>query len=155
MRTQEEIVEKIRSDKSFLGFGSDALFPYLDFDHAKEFLKKEVTTESWDGSRIKNPTDELIKREMADYMAFAWEKVEDHRSISANRSVDKMEAWAWLLGRDDIVKAIKKAPYENYGAPKLAVVCRMLDLPIPEEKSIQNMIRSLPCCVGCYMGCGR
>jgi hypothetical protein len=155
MRTQEELVAKIREEmKKFLGFGAEVLLPYLDYAHAKEFIKPEITEEKWNENPI-DTSEEQARKDMADYMKFAWDKVADHRGISANRSVDKMEAWAWLLGRDDVVAAMDEAPYENYGAPKLAAVCRMMDFPIPEEQSIQNMISSLDCCPGCDMGCGR
>lgn len=155
MRTQEELVEKTREEaKKFLGFGADVLLPYLDYAHAKEFLRDDITEEKWNERAI-DPSEERALKDMADYMAFAWGKVSDHRGISAQRSVDKMGAWAWLLGRDDVVKALEEAPYENYGAPKLAVVCRMMGFPIPEEQSIQNMINGLSCCPGCDMGCGQ
>ena len=155
MKTQEEIAAKIREEmKKFLGFGAEVLLPYLDYEHAKEFIKPEVTEEKWNKDPI-DTSEERARMDMASYMPFAWKKVAGHRGISAIRSVDKMGAWAWLLGRDDIVAAMEEVPFENYGAPKLAVVCRMMDFSIPEGQTIQNMINGLACCPSCEEGCGR
>jgi hypothetical protein len=151
MRTQDEIVNKIRGARGFLDFTTDALLHYLDFEHAREFLKPEATAEEW--AEIHTPVDDdKVIAEMRDYMSFAWEKVEDHRGISASRSVDKMAAWAWLLGDGGAYAAIEGAGFTNYGAPKLAAVCVALGFPIPDDEGVQRMIAGQAC--GAYDGCG-
>lgn len=47
MKTQKEIVDKINEikDEDFFGFRVSDLLEYLDFEHAKEFLKPEATKE--------------------------------------------------------------------------------------------------------------
>lgn len=152
MRTQEEIATKVRASRTkFLDFAGDALLAYLDFDHAREFLKDGTTAEQWAECHTPLAADKVIA-EMRDYMSFAWGKVEDHRGISASRSVDKMTAWAWLLGDGGAYAAIEAAGFPNYGAPKLAAVCRVLGFPIPDDSGVQRMIAGERC--GAYDGCG-
>ena len=102
MRTQDDIVQKLRDNKGcFPNFLPEIMVPLLDFDHAKEFLKPEVQQESW-----QEPvplTEESVKESMREYMAcVGWEKVENHRGISAGRTVEKMIRWLWLLGDDTL-----------------------------------------------------
>ena len=150
MRTPEEIVAKIKElDKnSVLGFHREVMVPYLPYEFAKEFLKPEVTAETWQPTPM---TREEILKEMRKYMIFAWGKVEDHRSISASRSVTKMQAWIYLLGDDLDLESI---PYAQYGAPKLAAVCKEYGLDVPPDETIGRMIEGLRCEPNCEMGCG-
>jgi hypothetical protein len=156
MRTQDEIVTYIEAHRDdFFGFAREVLTPYLDYEHARPYLKPGTTAEAWDEVRKKDATDDTVRAELADYMQFAWAKVEDHRGLSAGRSVDKCTAWAWLLAGDDVVREIEAAGYAQYGAPKLAVICLRFDLPIPNSTEIGNMIEGRPCVPGCEDGCGR
>lgn len=154
MRTQDEIVAKIEASAGFLDFTGEVLKPYLDFEHAKPYLNPGTTPEQWEDAREKDHGDNAIRAALAEYMAFAWGKVEDHRGISASRSVDKCSAWAWLLAGDDIAREIDAAGYAQYGAPKLAVICQRFGLPIPQSEEVQRMIGGQPCVPGCDGGCG-
>jgi hypothetical protein len=151
MHTQDEIVTYLGTHQSWLGFNVQALIPFLDFEHARSFLKDEVTAEEWEPTRLPL-TEEGVLAEMREYMEFAWDKVENHRGISANRNVEKMEAWVWLLGRDDVLGRFLAAPYPQYGAPRLAQLCRDLSFPIPDGPGLVNMIAGRPCHEGCE-GC--
>ena len=167
MRTQEEIVERCRAKSAeFLSFEPEVLLDYLDYAHAKEFLEPEVTEEQWAGldhgaggnapshKRILVESD--IPEQMAGYMSFAWGKVEDHRGISAGRSIEKLKALAWLLGDDETVTfAEDSSNYPQYGAPILKCLCQRYDLPIPEGEGLRRMAEGLPCVDGCEEGCGR
>src|SRR5258706_374110 len=101
-RTQDEIVPRIAAiaDDDWAGFGREVLIPALDFTHAKPYLVPEATAAEWD-------IDEAGDTEAAawSYLDFAIGKIQDHRGISAGRSVDKLTEYAWLLGRDDVVAA--------------------------------------------------
>lgn len=154
MRTQDEIVERINNDRSMFNFAAEVLLPYLDFDHAKPFLKEEATRDMWEEDGRQALTKEAILDELTKYMAFAWGKVENHRALSAGRSVEKLSAWVWLLGDDATLKAVEEAGYAQYGAPKLAVICHAYNLPIPGEETVQRMIEGKPCVDGCHEGCG-
>lgn len=148
---QDEIVARINASTGFLNFSADVLLPFLDFEHAQAFLKPEVTAAEWEQ---KSQDRDAILADMRDYMAFAWGKVEDHRGLSAGRSVDKIAAWAWLLD-DDVAKRMVKAGYAQYGAPKLAVACEAFGFPIPDKDGIRNMIAGQQCVWGCGEGCGQ
>ncbi len=150
MRTQDEILARVQADRGVFGFAGEVLILFLDFEHAKPFLKDEVTAADWKPEPVDRET---ILGQMREYMAFAWGKVEDHRGISAHRSVEKMAAWTWLLGDEKVLADFKAADYENYGAPKLAVICHAYDFPIPDSEEIQRMSEGLPCGAG-DCGCG-
>lgn len=152
MKTQEEIVAKIEDAKvnDPFGFTLEVLVCALDYEHAKPYLKPEITAADW----TPETTDEASVVKAAEtYMEFAWGKAQNHRGISASRSVTKMEAYAWLLGRDDIVEMMAVDSYRQYGCPQLAVMCTAMGWPIPTDAGTQNMIAGKPCEPGCYEGC--
>lgn len=119
MRTQDEIVARIRTRKEqdFFGFETSEYLDYLDYTHAKEFLKPETTQKQWEKvrSEAKSP-EEAIK----DYMPFAWGKANDCRGISAGRSIMHMVAWLWLDGKD----WSEIEDYQYYGKPQLVRICK-------------------------------
>ena len=119
MKTQDEIVKRIETVKAddFLGFQVNCLIPYLDFTHAKPYLKPTVTEDQW---KIESRTPaENIK----EYMPFAWDKANNCRGISASRSIDHMTAWLWLDGKDELLPRME-SDYEFYGKPCLVIVCQ-------------------------------
>jgi hypothetical protein len=155
VKTQDEIVDYIKkttaSGDNFFGFVTEAMIEFLDFDHAKEFLKPETDPAKW---KVRPLTEESVLGALGEYMEFAWGKVEDHRGISAERSVNKCTAWAWILRGEDIVAKIDAAPYPQYGAPKLAVICEAFGLPIPDSEDIQRMRGGRRCNANYDCGCG-
>lgn len=111
-RTQDEIVARIEAikDADFFGFKTGLLIRYLDFKHAKQYLKEGVAAEEYAQmvADVKPPAEEG-----ADYLEFAVGKIRDERGISASRSVDKFAEWAWLDGQDDLAEQIDDE--DNYG----------------------------------------
>lgn len=153
MRTQEEIVERLKKSDSMFGFDSEVMVPYLDFIHAKQFLKDGVTQDQWSS---KPRIDEEVKKEAKTYMGeFGWDKAQNHRGISAGRTIEKMTAWAWLLGEDDLIKKVEETDYQQYGAPKLKAICEHFKWPIPTDKATLRMTEGLPCEESCESGCGQ
>lgn len=155
MRTQEEIVAKIKASNSMLGFELEVYFTYLTFEAAKPLLNPkfwEGEDTKWKG--VKEPNRDNLLADMRKYMAFAWEKVEGHRGISAGRSVEKMEAWLWLLEDEETLKAVECASYQNYGAPKLKVICDKYGFPVPDSDALRRMIDGDHCGAGYTCGCG-
>lgn len=150
MRTQDEILARIAAVKpqDTFGFRQEVLISTLDFDHAKPWLKADAGPADW------TPRTDIAE-DAATYMSFAWGKVEDHRGLSAGRSVDKMTEFLWLMGRDDASTAMLAAPYAQYGAPRLAAACTVMGWPIPTGPEITNMIAGQPCRPDCEEGCGR
>ena len=162
MRTQDEIVARIREKRSIFAFDAEVLLPHLDYDHAREFIKPETTREQWEAPREHDGTtfdtypltEAAALRDFRAYSEFAWGKAQDHRSLSAGRSVEKLEAWTWLLGRDDVLAEVAKTDYAQYGCPILKVFCEAFGFPIPDDEGTRRMTRGEPCVVGCDMGCG-
>ena len=96
-----------------------------------------------------------------DYLIFAVDKIEDHRGISAGRSVDKLREYAWLLGRDDVVSAMETASYEQYGAPKVRAFGEGMGWGFLEHGAdsyrdrLERMSQGIPCTDPCEEGCGQ
>lgn len=154
MRSATEILSRIKSDKTdFFGFATGALLEFLTFGEAQPFLKPDAKESDW--TMRWDRSDEGVKSCMRDYMAFAWGKAGDHRGLSAGRSIEKMEAWIWLLEDDDFLAQLAQVPYENYGAPKLKAICERYGLDIPSDPAVLRMAAGQSCCDGCEEGCGR
>ncbi len=152
MRTQEQIVARAKQvlKDDFLGFATDVLITSLEFENAKQFLKPEVKAEEWK----EPPTLVEIKAQAREYLEFAWGKAQDHRGLSASRSVGKLTEWVWLLGDDELLNAVEKAGYRNYGAPKLAVISKAWGAPMPDDAPTLNMVAGKMCNPECCEGCG-
>jgi hypothetical protein len=156
MRTQAEIIARISevADGDFFGFESTVLKSHLTYENVQQFLKEghELDPDLWKDVI----DDEYIVAEVKDYMEFALEKAYNHRGISANRSVNKMSAWLWLLGDDELLEKFEGAGYAQYGVPQLMVVCEAYDIEVPEymQPDIANMAQGKSCRLGCDDGCG-
>jgi hypothetical protein len=150
-RTQEEILARIEAidDEDFFGFRREVLIAVLDYEHARQFLKEGTTPEEWAEEQV---TD--VEAAAFGYYGFALGKIRDHRGISANRSVDKLAEYAWLLGRDDVAAAMDAAEFPQYGAPKVAAFAKGFGLDWPTEVAMVRMSSGLPCEDGCMDGCG-
>lgn len=120
MRTQDEIVARIEAVKpnDFLGFQASVLIGYLDFAHAKPYLKPDTPEVLWQAAM----TEKTPREELVEYMPFAWEKANNCRGLSAGRSVEKCKAWLWLDGKEKLADGLDSI-YEYYGKPCLVVVC--------------------------------
>lgn len=158
MRTQDQLAQAAKTPKSFFGFDAEVYLNYLDFEHAKPFLKEEFLAnpdaeKEWNAQRS-DLTEERVKTDMREYMEFAWGKAIDHRGLSANRSIDKMMALLFVLGDDEFAEKVEATPYPQYGAPKLALICEKYGFPMPDSPMAVNMAKGLPCHPGCDNGCG-
>lgn len=121
MRTQEQIVQQIEIRKSddFLGFETSEYLRFLDYEHAKPFLKEGVKPEEWE-QPDENNTKSILKI-MLDYIPFAWDKAKGCRGISASRSISHYKAWIWML--DDGFQ-IDEDSYCHYGKGLLRTICK-------------------------------
>lgn len=127
-RTQDEISARFDDAEDWLGFAREVLIDHLDYGHAKEYLKDDVTAEQWEAARNAD-LDAEIRR----YLEFAVQKIRNQRGISAERSTIKLREMAWLAGRDDIVKAMDDAEYPNYGEPKVRAFAEGMGLDWPDK----------------------
>lgn len=154
LRSQQEILDRIEEIKKLDFFGTERsdLALHLLYDNAKEFLKPDVDKESWDrevrGRRA-------VLDEMRDYMTFALGKIEDHRGLSAGRSISHFRAWLWLLNDDELLEfSYVTENYRNYGAPILRRIGEKYGIALPNESWFENMSYGLPCKLNCEDGCG-
>ena len=121
-RTQQQIVQRINeiAKEDMFGWQTNDLIFYLDYDHAKEFIRQEVDAEEWANICGGVPLDPVAS--IRNYMSFAWDKANNCRGISAGRSIEHMKAWLWLDEQDDLLAFIEKG-YDYYGKPQLVKVC--------------------------------
>lgn len=129
MRTQDEIVERIKTRKKDdpFCFEVNEYLDYLDFSHAQVFLEEGITEQGW----LEATADIMppIER-MHDYMEFAWGKANNCRGISANRSISHCIAWLWLAGEDELLARVEDefaGNYHFYGKPILEIICERFD----------------------------
>lgn len=125
--TQEEILTRIaeRKDDDILGFEWSEYVTFLDFDRAKPWLGEKTTREEWEKAQSKLDRETLLKR-IADYMEFAWEKANNCRGISSNRSILHYIAWTWLAGDKDFSDELDNrysVNFEFYGKDILVLIC--------------------------------
>ena len=111
-RTQEEIVARIeaRKTKDIFGFEINELIMFLDYQHARPYLKPETLEKEWEQEK-KFPRDIIL-----DYLTFAWDKACSCRGISAGRSIQHFISWLWLDGKDALSEwAECEDNYQHYG----------------------------------------
>lgn len=156
VKTQEEIVQYYRQYQydDFLHFTGDVLVRFLTVEQAAEFLRTDTDFSKWQPKEL---TETNIISQMRDYMEFAWGKVESHRAISAGRSVEKMKAWLWLLGDEEMWNfADNRNNYPQYGAPILKAICEKYGFEMPADGWwFENMTTGKPCHPRCDNGCGK
>lgn len=155
MKTMEQIQEKIKEEnKKFLSFFTSAVIDFLPFEQVEEYLndeylkKIESGEEKWEQKEL---TRENVIDAMREYMPFAWEKAENHKGISASRSISKFKAWLWLIDEYD---AIEWDNYENYGCPILKQITDIYGFDMPSSDSLDRMSKGLKCVDQSDYDCG-
>jgi hypothetical protein len=156
-RTDEEILTRFHAvtNNDMFGWQREVLAEALSYDAAVEHkvIRPDVDRETWEAKAD-------VHASALKYLTFAWGKAEDHRGLSAGRSIDKLTSYAWLLGGDDVLEEMETASYAQYGVPKLLVFTRAIGAPdptqgdTPDAKALQRMAEGLPCRPECMDGCG-
>ncbi len=136
-KNEEEIEKKIESLTNLFDFSSEVLIPYLSFSKCKERYHNEYVSKIESGEKPEpKPITDIYEtvQDMLDYMVFGWSKALDERGISASRTITKLRAWFWLLGREDLVSILEDDRlYNPYGAPMLIKVCNKIGIEVPED----------------------
>lgn len=127
-------LEKIGKEDAF-GFASEVLIQFVTLDGAVPVLNEEAKAKYKAAPELWKVTDtEEAVQDFLDYMMFAWGKAMDERGLSAARSISKLSAWLWVLGREDLSDLLERGDlYNPYGAPALIAVCEKLDITVPKE----------------------
>lgn len=155
-RTQDEILARFRRSDDFFGFGREVLILSM----TDETLRQAIPDVELKEEHLPLTADALAT-EARDYLAFAVGKINDHRGLSAERSVIKLREFAWLLGRDDVLSAMDAADYPQYGAPQVKAFAYSLGWPFAdfveeyERAGLMRMTNGEPCREECMDGCGQ
>lgn len=116
-RTHPEIVARLRlvlaNNPDPFGVEPSRLLDALPFELAKEWLRPEVTAESWEQQTGRLRTLDDVKRAAVDYLPFAWAKANEARnSASSIRSAAHFRGLAWLTGDDALIGKMQGNPCE-------------------------------------------
>lgn len=132
-RTMDEIVDYIKSvkEEDFFGVMTNDCLAFLDFEHAKQFLKDTVTEAEFNDSlegeeKFRNYPPSFV----ADYLPFAWDKANNCRGLSAGRSLQHLQARLWLCGYD-VREAFDN--YAYYGKRQLIIASLLCDFDWKEH----------------------
>lgn len=157
MKTVDEILERINylgaeTYRDLFGAARGDLVVFLPYEHAKPFLLDGTTPAQWQPKEL---TEEAVHQAVREYLDFAFHKAEDHRGLSASRSIDHMRAWFWLLGDEEfLVYADSDNNFQNYGVPILMKAAEKVGFPtVNLSEALQRMGRGEPCRGGCEEGC--
>ena len=116
--------------RDFFGFESAEYVPYMDAADMRPFLKDGTTDEQI--AEIQQPLDrDAMVQHIKNYMPFAWDKANNCRGISANRSIGHFVAWTFLAGDkefSDELSALFDDGYEHYGKAILIRICEFYGL---------------------------
>lgn len=139
LRPVEDIISRIKNKENIdpFNFTLEVWLPFLTYEQLKyaDLMKESLTEEEWTKEVHTPYTRENVTQEMREYMPFAWEKAQNQRGLSANRSLIKMQAWMWLLMDDEGIKEMNQVEYAPYGEPVLEYICKRYDFPMPDDRS--------------------
>lgn len=120
----------------FLDFTHEVIVSFMPFSpETKRFFNDDHVKAVESGEKEHTVITDIVEaaQELLDYMVFAWDKATSERGISAGRSIQKLSAWLWVLGRTDLsVKIESNRLYNPYGAPALIAICEDLGINVPE-----------------------
>ena len=163
MRTVEEIKAKAVSElpEDVLGVIRNILISALPWKEAEStgILNGEITEEQWSETIYLDESG--LREEAKTYFQFSVNKAENHRGISASRSVQKYQTWIWLLLSEEHYqqfKAIAENRYAQYGVPALELAATMLGFPDEWQRlltpELARMAQGKYCSADCNDGCG-
>ena len=157
MKSLNELIDAVKNYKEkfpedMFCFGQADLLEFIPFEHIKEMAKDGVTEEEWNKD-VKELSRQSILKMITDYLPFALGKADDHRGLSAGRSINHFQTWIWIL--DDYDK-INWTKYQNYGVPILKQICELYGYAFPDDNAtLVNMSCGERCSEDCEEGCGQ
>lgn len=119
MRTQQEIKERFEKNEDLFGTQRSDLIEFMNLETAKLYLKGDYLAKVEAGEEIWGAKSDA-RKEILDYLDFAYEKAENERGLSAARSLLHMKTWIWLDDQvfyDEVIDLIED--YTDYGLPAL------------------------------------
>lgn len=135
MRTRAEIIERYVASRAEdpYGFRGEALAAIVDFE--------------LDGE----PDPVGVEDDARAYLTHVFGRALRHRGLASVRGVTKITEYVWALGLP--TEGIEAAPWDLFGAPKLAIAAGLLRLPVPtDDDRFTRMALGVRCRDGC-LGC--
>lgn len=119
MRTQEEILARFKKVDDLFNTQKVDLIDYMTFENAKPYLQEDYVLKVDSGEEKWDMNDDP-KKEILEYLDFAYEKAEGERGLSASRCMAHFRTWIWLDDDkfyNEIIHLIDN--YTDYGIPAL------------------------------------
>lgn len=116
MRTRDEILNRFNTVNDFFGTQQGDLLSFLPYEDAKPHLNDDYVAKVEAGQEVWTPLTDP-KKEILEYLGFAYQKAEDQRGLSAIRSMLHFKAWIWLDDEDfynEIMLDMENG-YDDYG----------------------------------------
>ncbi|MGH3795992.1 MAG: hypothetical protein ACREN2_05710 [Candidatus Dormibacteria bacterium] len=154
-RSMDDVAARITtlrdSGVEWLGWRTEVLVDFLDLQRLAELDLLPAIEVDWQ-LRPVSAAGAMGAR----WLELAWDEAATHRGVAARRAVENLTEYAWLQGRDDVVAAMDRAGYAQYGVPKLFVYAAAFELSVPASTALDRMGRGEICDPdGCDAGCGR
>lgn len=141
MLTQQQILDAVTAGRTSDALdGRDyarlsAFFPDSDLPTLGFTVKEGMTREAlpW--------TEENVRKQLAQDVAFGFEKALNQRGISASLMVNVVQMWMWVLKDDELATSEN---YAQYGLPILKAVALKfgLDNPIGDDRGDEDKYAS-------------
>ena len=125
MRTQQQILERFRSENDPLGIQKQDLLYFMDFETAKSvsgLLDEDFVQRIESG---KQQWEMLIdpKKQILNYLGFAYDKAYSKRAMSVERSLLHFRTWVWLDDPEFYESIISLVDnHTDYGIPALDAI---------------------------------
>lgn len=137
-RSEADIMAKLQEPQyDCMGFRREVLLTCVSWDLKKSQYRQDYVDKVEKGEEKAPATITDVRevvQDMLDYLVFGWMKALDQRGISASRTVEKISAWCWLLGREDLAELVDRDDlYNPYGMPALIEVSKALGIEVPQD----------------------
>jgi len=133
-KTPQEIIDRIlwlceRKDRrDFFGFEIADLVEFLTPKEVKLHLAQQFQLERDAFWEPKDTDFDSVVALVRNYLPFAWDKANNCRGLSADRSLRHMSAWLWLIGLDEKIEGLQEHTY--YGKPQLVAICELPEIDV-------------------------
>lgn len=113
-------MERFNEVDDLFGTQKGDLVEFMTYENAKQYLAEDYVAKVESGEETFEPPLTDAKKQILDYLPFAYDKAENQRGLSAARSLLHMKTWIWLDDPDfykEILPMIEN--YSDYGIPAL------------------------------------
>ncbi|MBF0422702.1 MAG: hypothetical protein HQL73_06895 [Magnetococcales bacterium] len=135
MKTDEDILLRIMEleETDLFKWESNLLITFLPLRLAQPLLEERGLRYS-DHWIDQDRSYGALREKVSGFMETALEVAIGHRGTKAQRSIDYLHAWIWLMEDEEMLAFMDDGDhFPQYGVPILREICRRYDLPWPSD----------------------